>query len=367
MARSVTLLATIVGALAVGILSAAGVGTTRDQVTALMVIEWSRVSIVTLEGRQLPVPQRVQESPLGLSPDAQLIVQANGDSIALGRVRGGPMKVLVTGRCDAGTSTGCAFGVDPSFSWHPNGSRLAAAVNLQSGATQLEVVDRSGRQVRRYGLPAQNPERGGRAYHRIVSWSPDGQRLLLLRRDDYFTSAVVVLDVATGKLRTLTRINEPHDEPTLSWSPNGRFVALTTEGRGNDYAFAVFDAASARPVIACKPGAKPCAAGGTVWAADGRSLFATAVVIHRVQPLSTRIERVYLSGKRVQLRPAKPGWQVPWAGLSHVLLYEEEAETETGTVLRDALYSYDLATRRATVLWKPKTGIRAVVPLRELP
>jgi hypothetical protein len=367
MARTALFLATIVGALSAAAVSASAVGADRRPVTALLVVGWSRVSIVALDGRQLDVPRRVAASPLGLSPDAQLVAQTNGDSVLLGRVTGGGMTVVVTGKCQAGITPGCAYGADPSFSWRSDGARLAVAVNLQAAPTLLEMVDRSGQEVRRYHLPAQNPERGGRAYHRLVSWSPDGRRLLLLRRDDYYTSAVVVLDVATGRLRTLARINEPHDEPTLSWSPDGRFVAMTTEGRGNDYVFAVIDAATGRRLIACTPGAKRCAAGGTVWASDSRSLFATAPGVHPSEPLSTRIERVYLSGTRTQVRPSKAAWQLPWVALPHALVYQEEAETETGTVLRDVLYSYDLATRHAIVLLKPKTGIRAVVPLRARP
>jgi hypothetical protein len=164
-----------------------------------------------------------QEAPLGLSPNARLVAEMGGGAVLLGAAAGGPMRTIATGNC---ASTSCPYGPDPSFAWSPDSRRLAVAVNLARPPTLLKVVDGTGHPVRAHKLPEQDADRGGgRAYFHLVSWSPHGSRLLLIRKDPYINTGVVAHDVATGALRTLARIEEPHDSPsTLAWSPNGRFI-----------------------------------------------------------------------------------------------------------------------------------------------
>ena len=213
-------------------------------------------------GKRMAVPARLREFPLGLSPDARLIAgttpRLGGPpaGVIFGQVRGGPMTEIIRGVCVA-TATderSCPYGADPSFAWSPDSHRLAAAVNSGQGPTILRLFTRSGLRVRSFALPRQNPERPGRAYHRLISWSPDGSHLLLMRSDPYIDTAVVALDVHTGRLRTLDRMGDPHDSPTVAWSPNGRLIALTTgqDGSwGGGYAYAVIDVADGRTIIQC--------------------------------------------------------------------------------------------------------------------
>ena len=334
----------------------------------LLVVEYSgKVTVMSLAGKRFPVPARVREAPLGLSPDARQVAEARGGALLVGAAAGGPMRTIVTGNC---ASTDCPYGPDPSFAWSPDSRRLAVAVNLPRPPTRLRLVDRTGHQVRSYKLPEQNADRGGRAYFHIVSWSPDGSRLLLIRKDPYIDTGVVALDVATGRLRTLARIEESHDSPsTLSWSPNSRFIVLTSEGRSErDYAYAVIDASTALPILQCKASPPKGCVGGSVWAPDSKSLFGTTgVALSASTKTPGRIERFYLSGRRTQLIASPRYWLNPRAAVAESLIYEEYAETPSYTVARDVLCRYDLKTRHRSVLLSSKSGIRAVLSMGRLP
>jgi len=323
------------------------------------------VAAVTLGGKRVAVPARVRESPGGLSADARMVAKVSGDSVLLGAVRGGSMKRVLTGKCVARSSPlRCSYGSDPSFVWSPTSQRLAVAANRERPPTLLALVDRSGSVVRGFTLPRTNPERGGRAYYHLVSWSPDGSRLLAIRRDEYIDTAVVVLEVKTGTWRTLARIVEPHDSPRLSWSPDGRFVALTSEGRSSqDFAFAVIDASSGHPILACKVTKIGCG-GGTVWASDSQSLFITAGRTSTNQ--SSRIERFYVSGRRSTLFGSKVVL-IPRIALATSLIYEEYSEKPDYSLASDALYRYDFASGNKALLHRSRTGIGAVIPLSRLP
>ena len=104
--------------------------------------------------------------------------------------------------------------------------------------------------MRSLTLPRTNPKlEPGRVDHHLLSWSPDGSGLLLTQNGPYET-ALVVLDIDTGRLRTLARFLHYIDSPIANWSPDGRFVAVTSTGIQDAMdRFDIIDASTARPVI----------------------------------------------------------------------------------------------------------------------
>ncbi len=61
-------------------------------------------------------------------------------------------------------------------------------------------------------------------------WSPDGRRLALVQGDRRGNTDIIVLDVATGKVRRLTDSNCINTDP--SWNPAGTQMAFTSDREG---------------------------------------------------------------------------------------------------------------------------------------
>lgn len=62
------------------------------------------------------------------------------------------------------------------------------------------------------------------------AWSPDGQKLALVQGDRRGNSDIVILDLATGRIRRLTDSNCINTEP--SWNPAGTQLAFTSDREG---------------------------------------------------------------------------------------------------------------------------------------
>ncbi len=70
-------------------------------------------------------------------------------------------------------------------------------------------------------------------------WSPDGKRLALVQGDRRGNSDVVVLDVASGRVRRLTDSNCINTEP--SWNPAGTQIAFTSDREGTPQVYLMED------------------------------------------------------------------------------------------------------------------------------
>ncbi len=71
------------------------------------------------------------------------------------------------------------------------------------------------------------------------SWSPDGKRLALVQGDRRGNTDIVVLDVATGRVRRLTDSNCINTDP--SWNPAGTQLAFTSDREGGPQVFLMGD------------------------------------------------------------------------------------------------------------------------------
>jgi TolB protein len=71
------------------------------------------------------------------------------------------------------------------------------------------------------------------------AWSPDGKRLALVQGDRRGNTDIVVLDVASGRVRRLTDSNCINTDP--SWNPAGNQLAFTSDREGGPQVFLMQD------------------------------------------------------------------------------------------------------------------------------
>jgi TolB protein len=71
------------------------------------------------------------------------------------------------------------------------------------------------------------------------AWSPDGKRLAFVQGDRRGNADIMVLELATGRVRRLTDSNGINTEPT--WNPNGNQLAFTSDREGGPQVFLMQD------------------------------------------------------------------------------------------------------------------------------
>jgi hypothetical protein len=346
-------------------LGEAGRAAEAPSTKALLVLEYSGASlltptatIVSLTGKRLPVPVRVRRSPFGLSPDARMVAAftdgRSADGVQVGRVRRGAMKTVLRGGCHPA----CWSFPAASYAWSPDSRRIAVAAETRRASALLKLADRDGRVLSSFTLPAG-------LHPRVMSWSPDGSRLLLLQTSEAYEQSVVVLDVRSRRLKTLERLIGPSGAPQLAWSPDGRFVALTSAGRHDaDDLLAVVDASTGRQLVrlTAGKGELAAAADAPVWAPDSRSLFVAVYDDPGSAQSRTRIDRLYLTGRQTQVIRSSSGRLVPRVVTTTGLVYS--ASRDAGGT---ALNRYDLGSGRSSALMSSRMGIQAIFPLLRLP
>jgi hypothetical protein len=225
----------------------------------------------------------------------------------------------------------------------------------------LRIVDLSGRVVRSFAVPRLDTASGEPAATEVISWSPDGSRLLLMRTASFGETAAIVRDIKTGKSRGVADF-VGCDGPRLAWSPNGRFIALDSRGTQDclDF-FNLIDAVRAKTLVS-RQWDKGKGEGGTVWAADSKSVFGSTS-IYRAGRTSSRIDRIYLSGRRSNFIKPRLGWLTPRLALVTGLVYDS-VPPKTGPT---TLYLHRFATRAEERVASSRLGFARVEPLQHLP
>ena len=121
-----------------------------------------------------------------------------------------------------------AYNADPS--WLPDGKRIVFASG-RDGNGEIYVMDADGKNPRNLTQNA--------THEADPSWSPDGKRIVFTSiRDGHVdaewglpTSEIYVMDADGKNQRRLT--NNPHDDYSPSWSPDGRRIVFTSRRDGN--------------------------------------------------------------------------------------------------------------------------------------
>ena len=333
-------------------------------VQAVLVSEYAgglsqRVSIVSLAGKQLPVAPRLRTFRWGassLSPDARFVAEVRPGTVhrrgivLVGRVRGGSMQTVLEEPCPSA----CPY--DPTLAWSPDSRHLALAAGGGLGKPSvLRLVDVNGRLVKSFAVPSNDPDNGRKVAHRVISWSPDGSRLLLMRYGELGPSAAVVLEIATGRLHAVARF-AGCDGPDLEWSPDGRLLALTSDATQDCLdRFELIDALRAKTLIS-REWDKGLGQGGTLWAPDSKSVFGTATT-YRSGKYSHRIDRIYVTGRRVNVIEPAANEAIPRVALATGLIYDTT----------NALYLRRFAAGKADRLTTLRSNLITVEPLRRLP
>jgi dipeptidyl aminopeptidase/acylaminoacyl peptidase len=175
----------------------------------------------------LSVPRIDPEGGFDLSPDGRSVVYAWNRT---GRWE------LYEGSLDRSDSarqltTGSGASFAPRYS--PDGDRIAYVVDANgSEAYDVYIFERqTGRHI---CLTPNSPE----AYQPNLSWSPDGRQLACLadRSGVFDTWILSVADRETAGLQARVALALTDPDWDVCWSPDGDWLAVMSEGRGQDYA-----------------------------------------------------------------------------------------------------------------------------------
>ena len=132
--------------------------------------------------------------------------------------------------------------------WSPDGRRVALVRAAHSAAHDLLELDIATGQARQL-----NP-RGAAARFSSISYSTDGRSLYFNTDLDADFLHIARLELATGAWETL--VNPNADTELLAQSPNGRYLALTTN-RDGDSRLEVIDLATGMARPAPEPATRP--------------------------------------------------------------------------------------------------------------
>jgi Tol biopolymer transport system component len=145
--------------------------------------------------------------------------------------------------------------------WSPDGKMVA----YYSGDA-IMVIPVSPETGRPTG-PAKKLIEGEYRFQSIVSWSPDGQRLVFNRCDEKFKDNVCIISIEDGSLLQITR--GPEHAQTPAWSPDGKRIAYGLSGKEHSLWISSVDGATSRKIIDRKRRCLP------TWSPDGKWIFLT--------------------------------------------------------------------------------------------
>jgi dipeptidyl aminopeptidase/acylaminoacyl peptidase len=291
--------------------------TVSDAVTTPERSEYvSQIWLATADGResyQLTFADKSSTNPKW-SPDGNWIAftstrKDNRNNLYLLRAAGGEAEPL----------TDLKGGV-ADFDWSPDGRRLAYTTadpkseeeeKNDKARNDFRWVDENVKMARLYVIPVQKDATGKREPRKLTSenytvgdfdWSPDGARVVFSHSktplaNDWTTSDVSVVDVATGRVTVFA--NTPAAESDPLFSPDGKFIALLVSDNPPRWAQSgtvqIFPAAGGPPKsLSASYDGQPNVAG---WSADGRRIYfseakGTGTQIYAVDVAANRIEEI---------------------------------------------------------------------------
>jgi len=118
------------------------------------------------------------------------------------------------------------FVLRPGITWSPDGKRIAFAAKSKNKNT-LYILDVKKKRIKKrfkFDLDGLFEP----------SWSPDGQQIAVVGLKDGW-SDVYVVNLEDQSLRRVT--SDPYDEKHLDWSPNGEWLAMSSDRPGPNLEF----------------------------------------------------------------------------------------------------------------------------------
>ena len=276
----------------------------------------SQIWMATADGRenfQLTFGDKSSTNPKW-SPDGNWIAftsnrKDNRNNLYLLRATGGeaePLTDLKSGVAD--------------FDWAPDGRSIAYAMTdpkteeeekNDKAKNDFRWVDENVKMSRLYVIPVQKDAAGKREARKLTTgnytvggfdWSPDGARIVFSHSrspvaNDWPTSDVSVVEVATGKVSALAAT--PASELSPTFSPDGKWVAVLASDGPPRWAqsnlLQIFPAGGGAPrALSATYDGQPNVAG---WSADGRRIYfsegrGTGTQIYSFDVASGRIDEV---------------------------------------------------------------------------
>lgn len=165
-----------------------------------------------------------------MSPNGRWIAWAGIGGIHVERRGGSHRRLLVLAHCPATVKT-CVGG---PFVWSPDGRKLLfAQASPKRGSTSLAIVSLASGATRQIVAAPKH------VTYTPIAWSGRAHEILFTASNaggangiGCCTEKLIIARPTGTHQRTLYNAADPiHDSPAASWSPNGKWISFTTDGR----------------------------------------------------------------------------------------------------------------------------------------
>jgi dipeptidyl aminopeptidase/acylaminoacyl peptidase len=270
-------------------------------------------NIATKQNTQLTFGDKSSGNPKW-SPDGNWIAftsnrKDNKNQLYLLSMNGGEAEPLTDGKGSVG-----------NFDWSPDGRSIAFTMvdtktdeeeKNDKGRNDWRWVDENIKVARLYVLPVAKDGNGKREPRKLTTenyhvedfdWSSDGSRIAFSHvksplANDWTTSDVSIVDVASGKINVLA--NTPAAEGSPLYSPDGKSIALLVSDNPPRWAqtgfIQIFSANGGQPkTLTASYDGQPGVAG---WSSDGKRLYfsepkGTGTQIYVIDVAANRIDEI---------------------------------------------------------------------------
>jgi dipeptidyl aminopeptidase/acylaminoacyl peptidase len=206
------------------------------------------------------------------------------------------------------------------FEWAPDGKSIAFTMTdpktdeeekNDKGRNDFRYVDENLKMSRLYVIPVNKDSNGKREWRKITDvnfsvndfdWSPDGKQIVFAHvkttsANDWTTSDVSLVEVATGKIISITATPAAENSPVFA--PDGKSIAVLVSDNPPRWAqtgtINIFSVAGGAPkVLVASFDGQPTVAG---WSADGKRLYfseakGTGTQIYAIDVATNKIEEI---------------------------------------------------------------------------